>query len=348
MREMSHTFASDNFAGVHPDVFKAMQEANHSHAVAYGADPWTDRCNALFKKVFGPAAESFIVFNGTAANVCALKALFRPWQAIICPFSSHMWTDECGAPQANTGCSLLPVEARNGKLRAEECKALLHGKGGQHHVQPAAISIAQSTELGTVYTFEEMKKLAHFAHKNNLLFHVDGARLCNAAASLNVSLKALTASVGVDVLSFGGTKNGLMGAEAIVFLKEGIAENFQYVRKQEMQLASKMRFLSAQMIALLEKDLWLKNASHANAMAKLLETHLRRQFPQLPILYPVESNAVFVQLPSMEILKELQKKSFFWIWDQERAIARWMTSWDTEPSFVEAFVREIGLSLTQH
>lgn len=346
IRLLSHTFASDNFAGVHPDVFKAMHEANLSHAVAYGADPWTDRTNALFKKVFGPSAESFIVFNGTAANVCALKHLFRPWQAIICPFSSHMWTDECGAPQANTGCSLLPVEGKNGKLTVEQCEVLLHGKGSQHHVQPAAISITQSTELGTVYTIEEMKKLGHFAHKNNLLFHVDGARLCNAAASLNVSLNALTANVGVDVLSFGGTKNGLMGAEAIVFLKEGIAENFQYVRKQEMQLASKMRFLSAQMIALLEGDLWLKNASHANAMAKLLETNVRRRFPQLPILYPVESNAVFVQLPSMEILKELQKKSFFWIWDHERVVARWMTSWDTEPSFVEAFIREIGLSLS--
>jgi threonine aldolase len=186
---------------------------------------------------------------------------------------------------------------------------------------------------------------SRFAHENHLLFHVDGARLCNAAASLNCSLKDITAGVGVDVLSFGGTKNGLMGVEAIVFFKEGSAENFQYVRKQEMQLASKMRFLSAQMIALLEGDLWLKNASHANAMAKLLETNLRAKFPELPILYPVESNAVFVQLPSMEILKALQKKSFFWIWDHERAVARWMTSWDTEPSFVEALMREIGLSL---
>ncbi len=338
---MSSTFASDNFAGVHPEVMSAIQKANVGHSVAYGADPWTERANALFKQVFGPAAVSFIVFNGTAANVSALKHLFSPWQAIICPASAHMWTDECGAPQANTGCSLLPAAGVNGKITAGLCEGFLHGKGFQHHVQPAAISITQSTELGTVYSVEEMRELALFAHQNDLLFHVDGARICNAAASLNVSLKELTTDLGVDVLSFGGTKNGLMGAEAVVFLKEGLAENFQYVRKQQMQLASKMRFLSAQMIALLEGDLWLRNASHANAMAKLLESGLRKHCPELPILYPVQSNAVFVQLPSMEVLKQLQKKSFFWIWDHERAVARWMTSWDTEPAFVESFIQEL-------
>ena len=320
----------------------AIQKANLGHAMAYGADPWTEKSDALFKKVFGPSAESFIVFNGTAANVCALKHLFSSWQAIICPSSAHMWTDECGAPQANTGCSLLPIEAKNGKLTIDQCEVFLHGKGNQHHVQPAGISITQSTELGTVYSIDEMKKLSSFAHKNDLLFHVDGARLCNAAASLNVSLKALTTDLGVDVLSFGGTKNGLMGAEAIVFLKEGLADNFQYIRKQQMQLASKMRFLSAQMIALLEGDLWLRNATHANAMAKLLETNLHRYCPQLPILYPVEANAVFVQFPSMEILHKLQRESFFWIWDHERAVGRLMTSWDTEPAFVEAFICELN------
>jgi threonine aldolase len=338
---MAHTFASDNFAGVHPEVMEAIREANEGHAMAYGADPWTARSNELFKKVFGKSAESFIVFNGTAANVCTLKHLFSEWQAIICPFSAHIWTDECGAPQANSGCSLLPIVAENGKIRPEQCAALLHGKGSQHSVQPAAISITQSTELGTVYTIREMEQLVRFAHENGLLFHVDGARLCNAAASLKVSLKALTTDLGVDVVSFGGTKNGLMGAEAIVFLKEGLAQNFQYVRKQSMQLASKMRYLSAQMCALLEGDLWLRNASHANAMAKLLETNLRRHCPHLSILYPVEANAVFVQLPSMEVMQKLQKKSFFWIWDHEKVVARWMTSWDTEPSFVEAFIGEL-------
>ena len=338
---MFHTFASDNFAGVHPEVMEAIQKANVGHATAYGTDPWTEQSNALFKDIFGSSAESFIVFNGTAANVCALKHLLSSWQGVICPSSAHICTDECGAPQANAGCSLLLVPEKNGKITADQCEAFLHGNGNQHHVQPTAISITQSTELGTVYTIAEIQKLVHFAHKNGLLFHMDGARICNAAASLNVSLKALTSDLGVDVLSFGGTKNGLMGAEAVVFLKEGLAENFQYLRKQSMQLASKMRFLSAQMIALLKGDLWLRNAAHANAMAKLLETNLRRHCPQIPILYPVEANAVFVQLPSLEILHKLQKQSFFWIWDHERAVARWMTSWDTKPSFVEEFVQKV-------
>lgn len=341
-KQFYNTLASDNFSGVHPTIMTALQKANEGHAMAYGSDPWTDKFNEAIRHTFGPSAEGFIVFNGTAANTCTLKHVIAPWQAVICPQSAHIWTDECGAPQANAGCSLLPVRGEKGKIAPEQCAALLHAKGNQHHAQPAVLSITQSTELGTVYTLNEMRALATFAKTQGLLFHVDGARLCNAAATLNTSLKALTADLGVDVLSFGGTKNGLMGADAIVFLKKGLAENFSYVRKQSMQLASKMRFLSAQMVALLEADLWLANARHANAMAKLLETHLRRSFPKLPILYPVEANAVFVQLPSLQILQQLQKKSFFWIWDQDKAVARWMTSWDTEPAFIEAFVQELG------
>lgn len=339
---MSSTFASDNFSSVHPEVMMAIQKANEGHATAYGADPWTKKSQTLFKEVFGPSAESFLVFNGTAANVCIFKHILSSWQAVICPFSAHIWTDECGAPQANTGCSLLPIPSNNGKIRSEQCEAFLHGKGFQHHVQPAALSITQSTELGTVYSVDEMKALADFAHKNDLLFHVDGARICNAAASLNLSLKEMTTDLGIDILSFGGTKNGLMGVEAIVFLKEGLFENFQYVRKQQMQLASKMRFQSAQMIALLEGDLWLRNARHANAMAKLLESSIRRQCPNLPILYPVEANSVFVQLPSIEILQKLQKNSFFWIWDHKKAVARWMTSWDTTPESIERFISNLA------
>lgn len=338
---MKSSFASDNFAGVHPDIMFAIQKANEGHAMAYGDDPWTEKFNQLIQKTFGDHAEGFVVFNGTAANVCILKHILSPWQAILCPVSAHIWTDECGAPQANSGCTLLPIQGQFGKITPAQCESLLHGQGNQHHVQPAVLSITQSTELGTVYTLEELKALGSFARKHDLLFHVDGARLCNAAASLGCSLKALTTDIGVDVLSFGGTKNGLMGAEAVIFLKEGLAKNFQYIRKQSMQLASKMRFLSAQMIALLEGDLWLQNASHANAMAKLLESKLQRHFPELPILYPVQANAVFVQLPSTEILKKLQKKSFFWIWDHDKAVARWMTSWDTEPAFVESFINEL-------
>jgi threonine aldolase len=342
---MHSSFASDNFSPVHPEIMDAIQKANVGHAMAYGGDPWTERMHELFKETFGSSAESFLTFNGTAANVCGIKQAISPWQAVICSSNAHILTDECGAPQANTGSSLLPIGAKQGKISPEQCEQYLHMTGNPHHVQPALISITQSTELGTVYTLQEMKNLAAFAHKHNLLFHVDGARLCNAAAHLNVSLKTLTADVGVDLLSFGGTKNGLMGAEVIVFLKKELAQEFKYVQKQQMQLSSKMRFLSAQMIALLEGDLWLRNASHANKMAKLLESHLRHSFPQLPILYPVEANAVFVQLPSLDILHNLQKKSFFWIWNHEQCVARWMTSWDTQPAFVEAFIAELKKNL---
>lgn len=338
---MHSSLASDNFSPVHPEIMDAMQQANVGHAMAYGNDPWTKKMQELFKEIFGSCAESFLVFNGTAANVCGIKQVLFPWQAVICTSNAHIWTDECGAPQANTGSSLLPLESKNGKLTPKDCEKYLHGKGSCHHVQPALLSITQSTEFGTVYTLNEMKDLADFAHKNGLLFHVDGARLCNAAAHLNVSLKALTTDIGVDLLSFGGTKNGLLGAEAIVFLKEGLAKEFKYVQKQQMQLASKMRYAAAQMIRLLEGDLWLRNASHANQMAQLLEKHLKRSFPQLPILYPVEANAIFVQLPSLEIAEKLQEKAFFWIWDQEQIVVRWMTSWDTTPAFLESFVEEL-------
>ncbi|MDE3046092.1 MAG: threonine aldolase [Verrucomicrobiota bacterium] len=254
---------------------------------------------------------------------------------MICPDTAHIWSDECGAPGANVGCTLLTVSCPDGKLTPELCEGRLQGRGFQHHVQPAAIFVSQSTELGTVYTMEELRRLREFAKREGLWFFMDGARVCNAAMSLGVSLKEMVE--GVDVLSFGGTKNGLMAAEAVVFLREGLAEDFQYVRKQEMQLASKMRFFAAQFIALLKNGLWKLNAGHANEMAKLLERKVREQCPQLSILYPVESNAVFVQLPA-KVLEQMQQKSFFWIWDEEKSVARWMTSWDTQPEFIERFV----------
>ncbi len=335
-----NSFASDNFSGIHPEVLTAIQQANVGHAMAYGSDPWTKRAEELFKHVFGPTAEAFIVMNGTAANVCTLKHALSSWQSVLCPENAHIWTDECGSAQSITGCSLIPLTSKEGKLDLEKLRPFLHHRGNQHHVQPAAISITQSTELGTVYTLDELKQISKFAKENGLLFLMDGARISNAAAALNISLKALTTDVGVDILSFGGTKNGLMGAEAIVFLKPGLAKDFEYVRKQNMQLASKMRFLSAQFIALLEGDLWLRNARHSNAMAKLLEEKLRCDFPQLRILYPVEANALFVQLPP-HALHKLQEKCFFWIWDAEQSIARWMTTWDTQPEFIEQFISEL-------
>ncbi|PIS03046.1 MAG: threonine aldolase [Chlamydiae bacterium CG10_big_fil_rev_8_21_14_0_10_42_34] len=339
---MQTTFASDNFSKVHPHVLRAIEEANNGHAKAYGADPWTEKSEELFRKIFGEQARSFIVFNGTAANVTIFNHLLSSWQAVICPESAHVWTDECGAVQANTGCSLIPVKGENGKITPKLCAEILHGKGVEHHAQPAAISITQSTELGTVYDLDEIKQIGEFARQHDLIFHMDGARICNAAASLQVSLKQMTTDLGVDVLSFGGTKNGLMGAEAVVFLKQGLSEQFKYVRKQKMQLGSKMRFLSAQMIALLEDNLWLKNATHANEMAKRLEASLRRHHPNLEILYPVQANALFVRLPSMDVLQKLQKTTFFWIWDHKNVVARWMTSWDTDVASIDLFIEKLN------
>lgn len=341
---MQTSFASDNFCAVHPDVMAALEKANSGHTMAYGDDPWTKRAKELFKHHFGPEAEAFPVFNGTGANVCAIKHALKSWQAVLCSQTSHIWTDECGAVQAISGCNLLPHPAINGKLDPAALASYLYFEGSPHHVQPAALSITQSTELGTVYSLEELKKLARFAKEHKLLFLMDGARICNAAAALNLPLKALTTDIGVDILSFGGTKNGLMGAEAVVFLKEGLAEHFEFVRKQTLQLGSKMRYLSAQIAALLENDLWLQNAGHANAMAKLLEEKLKKQFPELPILYPVEANSLFVQLPPEALLK-LQKKSFFWIWDETNAVARWMTGWDTKPEWIDAHLKHLEDSL---
>ncbi len=337
---MKNSLASDNFSGIHPEVLDAIQEANQGHAMAYGGDPWTRKAQEVFKSHFGSDSEAFIVYNGTAANVCSLKHVLAPWQAVICPESAHIQTDECGATHGVAGSSLLTVPSKQGKIEVEQLQTFLHYRGNQHHVQPAAASITQSTEFGTVYSLAQLRELASFLHKEGLLFHMDGARLYNAAAALNVSLKALTTDIGVDILSLGGTKNGLMGAEAIVFLKPGLSENFQYIRKQNMQLASKMRFLSAQFVALLEGDLWKRNAQHANQMAKLLEDTLRRDFPELRILYPVEANALFVQVPS-RILHTLQEKHFFWIWDEKQSIARWMTTWDTRPEFIKTFCADL-------
>jgi len=336
------SLASDNFSGIHPEVLSAIEKANRGHSMAYGDDPWTQRAQELFKHHFGPSCEAFIVFNGTGANVCGLRHVLSTWQAAFCTNTAHIWTDECGALQA-VGCSLIPVPAKEGKLDLKTLQPFIEYQGNLHHIQPAAISITQSTEMGTLYSLDEMKKIAQFARKHNLLFHVDGARISNAAAALKVPLKTLSTDVGVDILSYGGTKNGLMGADAILFLRPGLSKNFQYVWKQHSQLASKMRFLSAQLVALLEGDLWLKNASHSNAMAKLLEEKLRREVPQTKILFPVEANSVFVQMPAT-VLKKMQEKTFFWIWSEETSTARFMTTWDTNPELIQQFVSDLKKS----
>jgi threonine aldolase len=329
-------FASDNNAGVHPRVWDALRSAGRGHAVAYGDDVYTETAVRLFRERFGERAEVFFVFGGTGANVSALAAVTRPFEAVVCAETAHVNVDECGAPERFTGCKLVDLPAPDGKLRVEQIEPLLARLGDQHHVQPRVVSVSQPTELGTVYTVEELTRLAAFAHERSMLLHVDGARLANAAAHLNVSLEELTAGAGVDVLSFGGTKNGMMYGEAVVFFDPALAEGFRFVRKQCAQLPSKMRFVAAQFTALLGEDLWRETAAHANRMAQLLASELR-PIPQVRITQPVESNAVFAVLPR-ESIPRVQERFFFYVWNEQTSEVRLMCSFDT----TEEDVRELA------
>jgi len=320
-------FASDNNAGIHPRVMDTLRTANHGHAVAYGDDVYTEAAVRLFRERFGETSEVFFVFGGTGANISALAAVTRPFQAVVCAESAHINVDECGAPERFTGCKLVDLPTPDGKLRPEQIEPLLARLGDQHHVQPRVVSVSQPTELGTVYTIEELSRLAEFAHGRGLLLHVDGARLSNAAAHLGVGLRELTAGAGVDVLSFGGTKNGMMYGEAVVFFDPALAEGFKFVRKQCAQLPSKMRFVAAQFTALLTEDLWLQTAAHANHMAQLLAAELRG-IPQIRLTQPVESNAVFAILPR-EAIPRVQERFFFYVWNEQTAEVRLMCSYDT-------------------
>jgi threonine aldolase len=333
----ARSFASDNNAGVHPKVLEAIAAVNQGHVVGYGDDPYTEEAIENFKQHFGKDIEVFIVFNGTAANCLGLKALTESYQAVICADGAHIYTDECGAPEKFTGCKLIPIAAPDGKLTVESVSHAYHGIGDQHHVQPRVVSITQVTELGTVYKPREVRDLARFAHEHNMFLHMDGARIANAAVSLGLSLREATRDLGVDVLSFGGTKNGAMGAEAVIFFDKALSRDFLYIRKQGMQLASKMRFISAQFSALFTDDLWRKNAEHANAMAALLQNEIKK-ISKVKILYPVDANGVFAQIPKAAIAK-LQKRYFFYVWNEETSVVRWMCSFDTTEEDVKQFAQ---------
>ena len=333
----SRSFASDNNAGVHPEVLKALARVNQGHTVGYGDDPYTASAIEHFRRHFGQDIEAFFVFNGTAANCLSLKLLTKSYEAVICAQAAHIYVDECGAPEKLTGCKLIPVATREGKLTVEAVRHAYHGIGDQHHVQPRVISITQSTEVGTVYQLHELRALADFAHERQMFLHVDGARIGNAAATLKKPLRECTRDAGVDVLSFGATKNGGMGAEAVVFFHPDLAREFKFYRKQGMQLASKMRYLAAQFEALLKGDLWLQNAQHSNRMAQLLKRELST-VPGVKIVYPVEANGVFARIPRPAIPK-LLKRYFFYPWDIEQSVVRWMCSWDTTEDDVKKFVR---------
>ena len=339
----ARSFASDNNAGVHPKVIQAISAVNQGHTVGYGDDPYTKSALVKFRKHFGRGTDTFVVFNGTAANVLSFAALTSPYHAVICAEAAHVYVDECGAPEKLTGCKLIPVPTVAGKLTVEAVHKAYHGVGDQHHVQPKVISITQSTEVGTVYKPDEVKALARFAHDHKMFLHVDGARIANAAASLKLNLRQATRDLGVDVLSFGGTKNGAMGAEAVVFFNQNLAHDFLYRRKQGMQLASKMRYISAQLNALLTDDLWLRNARHSNRMAKLLERELKK-IPDVEIAYKVEANGVFARIPRQAISK-IRQRYFFYDWDESQAMVRWMCSWDTTEQDVTTFVSFVAQTI---
>ena len=337
------SFASDNNSGVHPEILKAISAANDGHVVAYGDDPYTDRAVALFRKHFGKQVEVFLVFGGTGANVLGLKAATEPYHAVVCAETAHINVDECGAPERFTGCKLLDVATSDGKITPEHVKPFLDHIGFEHHVQARVISISQSTEMGTVYTPRELKTLSSFAHKNSMLLHMDGARIANAAASLRIDLRKITTDVGVDILSFGGAKNGMMFGEAVVFFDPKLAVGFKYLRKQGTHLPSKMRFISAQFEALLAKDLWRRNAEHSNRMAQLLAAELAK-LPQIKFTQKVESNGVFAILPKRYI-PLLQKKYFFYVWNEQTSEVRFMTSFDTTEDDIKDFVRLVRKTL---
>ncbi len=333
-------FASDNAATIHPEVIAAIDRANVGHAFGYGHDPLTEALGERFRAHFGERARAFPVWGGSAANVLCLRAACRPWQAVICADTAHLNVDECGAPEAIAGVKLLPAATGDGRLTPSLVRARLERIGDEHAVQPRVVSVSQCTELGTVYSVDELAALADFAHGNGLLLHVDGARLANAAAALDVPLAALSTDVGVDMLSFGGTKNGLLGAEAVVFPSPELAEGFEYLRKQTLQLASKMRFLSAQLAALLTDDLWLRNARHANAMATLLAGRVGG-LPGVSVTRPVHANAVFAILAPGAVAA-LRERYDFYVWDEAASEVRWMCSWDTTAEDVEGFAAAVG------
>ncbi|WP_167618388.1 threonine aldolase family protein [Maribellus sediminis] len=336
---MKKGFASDNNSGVHPAIFKAMEAANQGHVVGYGNDPFTQNAIDIFKQRFGRETEVFFVFNGTGANVLGLSTLTQSFNSIICAETAHIQEDECGAPEKFTGCKLIPVEPVNGKVTPEAVLPHLKGFEFEHHSQPGAISISQVTEMGTVYQPKEIIALADLAHKHNMFLHMDGARIANAAVSLDLEFKTFTKDCGVDVLSFGGTKNGMMLGEAVLFFNPELTKLTKYIRKQSMQLYSKMRFVGAQFQAYFENDLWRETASHSNKMAKLLEKEVSR-IPEIKITQPVEANGIFAIVPP-EIIEPLKEQFFFYMWDEIKSEVRWMCSFDTTEQEILDFVKLI-------
>lgn len=336
------SFSSDNYSGASPEILQALQEANQGHVAAYGKDPYTEKAIALIKEKFGNSIKVYFVYNGTAANSLSLKAAARSHHAIICSDSAHILNHEVGAPVNLIGCMLISIANENGKITAEKIeeaylKAMYWGRHGNI---PKVVTIAQATEFGTVYTKDELLKISAVCKKYNLIFHMNGCRLVNAAVHLNSSLKELTADIGVDILSFGGTKNGLLFGEAVIFFREDLAHEFEYIQKQGLQLQSKMRFLSAQFIPYLEKDIWYRNAKQANDMCAKLLSGLQK-IDSINLAFPVESNQIFAYFPK-ELIDKSQMKFPYYVWDESKNLIRLVTSFDNTIDDIDQFLRIIS------
>jgi threonine aldolase len=341
---MQRSFASDNNAPIAPEILAAILAANEGDAVGYGNDPWTARAIARFRRHFGEETDVYFTFNGTGANVVALSCVTRPWEAVLAPASAHLQTDECGAFERFAGAKVIPIATADGKLRVADLEPYLLGGHGEHFSQPRVVSVSNTTEYGGFYEPDEMRELCTFAHKRGLLVHVDGARIANAAAALGTTPRAITKDLGVDILSFGGTKNGLMGGEAVCFFDPALSANVGlYVRKQGMQLASKMRYISAQFEALLTDDRWLTYASHANAMAQRLLAGVSN-VPGVTITRQARANAIFATL-SRDAIARIQKQFFFYFFNEALPEVRWMTHWATTEADVDAFVEAVKLAV---
>lgn len=338
--KFSHSLGSDNHSGVHPRVMEALQEANRGHAHAYGLDELCHLTQKEFQRAFGESVEAQYVFTGTAANVLAIAPSLKSFQAVICSDLAHLSLDECAAPEKFWGAKLYTLPAVNGKIHPEQAHDVLGRMGDQHYAQPRVVSLTQPTELGTCYSIEELRAWKSFCVQHRLILHLDGARLANAAAQLKVGLQELTEGVGVDIVSFGGTKNGLMGAEAILFFTDEAKSHFKFYRKQAMQLSSKTRFLAAQFYAYLRGDLWREIAQHTTFLAQDLNSQLQA-FPEIRVVEEVQSNALFVQLPK-SWLHPLRDKLFFYIWSPQQSIARWMISWDWSKELNRKWIEEIS------
>ena len=343
MRERG--FASDNNSGIDPQILRAIEEANSGHAIGYGDDRWTQEAITLFKKEFGIETEVYLVLTGTGANILGIQSAVSSFHTVFCAETAHIHVDECGAPEKFTGSKLIPIATNNGKITPASVEKHLHGFGFEHHSQPGLISITQVSELGTVYSVSEIRELADLAHKHGMFLHMDGARISNAAVSLNLPFKSFTRDAGVDILSFGGTKNGMMIGEAVLFFNPALSAYTKYYRKQAAQLYSKMRFIGAQFVPYLRDEIWKTNAIHSNRMAKILEDQVVK-LNGIKLTQIVQANGVFAIVPK-SIITRLQQEYFFYMWDESKNEVRWMTSFDTKEEDIFNFANLLGRLLSE-